>query len=136
MSLNPYVSPELSETAPHAPNTRWRAFRRGVLRGGLLGGSIGLVCGGAVLLMLGLCVRTPMLTQHGPLAAVEVSTIFMGLAIGLPALVGAFGFGIRTLSSRAGNTVSETSDPQPVRVETAFGQDSTNSGSDGVISAT
>lgn len=87
---------------------------------------MGAVCGGVVLLVLGLWVRTPMLTRWGPLVALKVSTFVMGLTIVLPALVGPLGFGISALSSRANTTVPDTSDRQALRAQTAADKDLTD----------
>ena len=72
---------------------------RAMARGATLGAGIGTVGGTAILLILGLWIRTPVLLKASPIQ-VKVIAGFMAFAVVPATIVGAIGFGLSALFAR------------------------------------
>lgn len=99
METNPYESPKQAALPP-AKRVGSDAIHirliRGITRGALIGATFGMVGGVAILLVLGLWIRTPVLTKDAA-TAMKSSLMFMAFALMATATVGAVGFGLASL---------------------------------------
>ena len=103
MDENPYRSPDHPEapSAPRArPVSRIGRVLRAMVRGAVVGAVIGTVGGVAILLLLGLWVRAPVLVEASPIR-IKVIVVFMAFAVIPTTVLGAIGFGLSALLTRA-----------------------------------